>query len=340
MPVSRANELSLNRFAQPSIDLPSGTAPCRQQTTAADLGLNRLGRLFIALNAAVFIVDVLLFSVSHLTITWSALVLNIGLFGAFLVVWLNFYFVPGRPHERFAAEVILVVGLVILLTNFGSVMQYGAVALGFPFIDPWLAAADRGLGVYVPALASWTSQHQILKQLLVLAYVSFMPQFFFAVAVIAAYRDRERLWELAFHLFVCLIATVAALILFPAVCPPEYYHFQSSIDMTHLIRQIEAFHNGTEKLVQFDQLEGLVSFPSFHVAGALIVTWAFRRRYWLLVPLACVNLIMIASTFLTGVHYFVDALAGVALFGGSVALYRRFGRPLLEAERRSNEAGL
>jgi membrane-associated phospholipid phosphatase len=80
------------------------------------------------------------------------------------------------------------------------------------------------------------------------------------------------------------------------------------------------------KVVRFDELEGLVSFPSFHVAGALIVLWAARRRRWLLMPLVCWNLVLIASTFMTGVHYVIDVIASVPLFLGSVALYQRYCR--------------
>ena len=92
-------------------------------------------------------IDIVLFRASGLSVQWSTV--NAGELGlvALLVVWLNFYFVPGHPRESFAAEVVFVVGLMVLVTVLGSPMQYGAVAIGAPYADPWLAAADAAIGV-------------------------------------------------------------------------------------------------------------------------------------------------------------------------------------------------
>ena len=38
--------------------------------------------------------------------------------------------------------------------------------------------------------------------------------------------------------------------------------------------------DGSMTTVPWDNLEGLVSLPSFHTAGAAIVTWAFRQHPW------------------------------------------------------------
>jgi len=73
----------------------------------------------------------------------------------------------------------------------------------------------------------------------------------------------------------------------------------------------------------------LISFPSFHTAGALMVTWTFRHKRWFLVPLILLNIGLISATFMMGAHYFVDTLGGVALFAASVWMYRRI-HPLLD----------
>ena len=70
----------------------------------------------------------------------------------------------------------------------------------------------------------------------------------------------------------------------------------------------------------------MISFPSFHVAGALMVTWAFRRRPGWLAVLTALNTALVASTVLTGAHYGVDVVATVALFAVSILLWRRWGR--------------
>jgi membrane-associated phospholipid phosphatase len=328
--LAAAPPLHLVAIAQP-IDRPylkggaiAGRRIPRPRPTLAQLGLNRLGMFLVALNALVIVTDIALYTSSGLSIQWATVVMGELCLGLTFAVWLNFYCVPGGSKEWFVAELMFVVSLMVFLTNVGSPMQYGAVALGAPYADPWLAAADAALGIHVPALAAWTFAHPLISVLLKVSYFSLLPQFVLTIVVFAAFRDREGLWEFAFHIHVCVIATVAALMVWPAVCPPEYYGFRPTIDMTHLIQQIQRLHQGTMKVVRFDELEGLVSFPSFHVAGALIVMWAARRRRWLLMPLACWNLVLIASTFMTGVHYVTDVIASVPLVLGSVALYRRY----------------
>jgi hypothetical protein len=272
---------------------------------------------------------VLLFSIGGLTLEWSTTWLGAVLLAALLIVWLTFYFVPGAHDELFTAEALFIVLLIVFLTNVASPMQYGAIALGAPYADPWLARSDAAIGVHLPALAAWTRDHRMISIAATLSYATLLPQFLFAVVVLAVLRERERLWEFAFHFHFCLILAVAALTIWPAVCPPAYYHFASTIDMTRLMRQIQGFHAGTMKVVRFDELEGLVSLPSFHVAGALIVTWAFRSRPRILIPLIVLNAALILSTFITGVHYVVDVIAAVPLCVVSRAVYCFWARPLL-----------
>jgi membrane-associated phospholipid phosphatase len=305
------------------------TVRSRPRPRLSAIGLNPLGRRLLALNAIVLATDVFFFSIRGLSLDWSTAWLGAVLLAALFIVWLNFYVVPGPREEWFVAEALFVVLLIILVTNVASPMQYGAVAMGAPYVDWWLAAADARLGVSVAAMAAWTRAHGAVALLALLAYASLLPQFVFAVVALAALRDRERLWEFAFHFHACLVVTVAALTIFPAVCPPAYYGFAPTIDMTRLIGQIKGFHDGSLTVVKFDELEGLVSFPSFHVAGGLIVTWAFRRRTRILVPLLALNAALVASTVVTGVHYLVDVIATLPLCAASLAAYHWWGRSLV-----------
>jgi hypothetical protein len=304
----------------------------RPRPALARLGLNPLGQRLVALNATVLVVGGLIFSGRGLTVEWSTVWFGALLLSVILIAWLNFYFVPGPRKEWFVAEVLFVALVMVLLTNVIAPLQYGAVAIGSPYADPWLAAADARMGVYVPSLAAWTRAHPATSLLATLTYFTFLPQLVLTVFALAALRERERLWEFAFHFHVCLIVTIAALAIWPAVCAPAYYGFTSTIDTTRAIRQIKGLHEGTMTVVRFDDLEGLVSFPSFHVAGAILVTWAFRRRRRILIPLIVLNIGLVISTFITGEHYLVDVLASVPLFAFSLAAYRWWGRPLLTAD--------
>jgi hypothetical protein len=311
---------------------PAGLAAIGEPASAPSLvrfGLNRLGRLLLMLNAVALIVGVLLLSASGVSIDWATAWPAAALLSALVAVWLNLYFIPGAPSEAFVAEVLVVTFAMVLLTNVLVPMQYGALALGAPYADPWLARADTWLGASAPAITAWTWQHGSVATLARVVYFTFAPQMLLAVIILAVLRDRHRLWEFAFHFHVCLMITIAALILWPCLHASGFYGFVPVIDMSHAIAQIKGFHDGTMTLVRFDDLDGLVSVPSFHVAGALLVTWAFRSRPRVLVPLIVLNAGLCLSTVLTGEHYVIDVLAAVPLVAASVAAWCWLGRPLL-----------
>ena len=288
------------------------------------LGINRVGLTLAAINLLLLLADVALYTGLGLSIEWGSAARSVVLLVVLAIVWFNFYLTPGREHEWFIAELVFVLGMILILTNVASLFQYAAVAVGWPYVDPWLASADAALGVHVPTLAAWTGNHPRLNTLLTWAYFSFAPQMLVMVGVLAVARDRVRLWEFAFNFHFCLGLSVLALIPFPAICPPAHYGFTPTIDMAHLIGQIKQLHTGTLRLIRFEELEGLVSFPSFHVAGALATTWALRGRPVWFLAFTVLNVTLVFSTFITGVHYFVDVVASFPLVAVSILIYRRY----------------
>jgi PAP2 superfamily len=298
----------------------------------ARLGLNPLGQLLIGLNVVALVAGVACFSAGRLSIEWSTAWPGAAALSALVVVWLNFYYLPGARWEWFVAEVLFVTFVMVLLTNVLVPLQYGALALRAPWADPWLARADAWLGVSVPAMTAWTQLHPSTALAAKVVYSTFAPQMLLTIFALAVLRERDRLWEFAFHFHLCLIVTIAALAIWPAVCPPVFYGFRPTIDMTRVLAQIQGFHDGAMTTVSFNEVEGLVSVPSFHVAGVLLVTWAFRHRRPVFVALIVLNLGLTLSTVVTGVHYAIDVLAALPLVAASIAAYRWGGRRLLASD--------
>ena len=306
--------------------------PRTLKATNADLGVNPVTWLLIAVQLITLSVAGLLILRLHLSITdWPAEALaaiNLGLLGG---LWLYLFLVRGRSGsgECRVAETLLIFSLSALYGAIVAIAQYPAIAIGLPYADPWLARADAALGVNVVALAHMTGAHPMPSRFMTAAYVSSIPQSTLTIVGLSLLGDRERLWEFAFHLHLLLAAALISVALWPAVCPPAYYGFTPVIDMTRLIGQIRGFHDGSLTTIHLDQLEGLVSFPSFHAAGALMVIWAWRRRIWVALPVLALNLCVLASTFMTGVHYVIDVIAAVPMFFGSVLVYRWWLRRFL-----------
>ena len=157
------------------------------------------------------------------------------------------------------------------------------------------------------------------------AYLSLLGQFFLPVLVLPVwYRNRSAMWEYAFHFHVCSGITLVCLALWPAAGAFTYYGFKPAFTLTHFIDQFSGAYSGALTTIRPEDMEGLVSMPSFHVAGAVMVTWALRQsRIWLalLIP---VNVMLTAATVLTGTHYVADLFGTAAMCAGSLWLYRRF----------------
>jgi membrane-associated phospholipid phosphatase len=64
--------------------------------------------------------------------------------------------------------------------------------------------------------------------------------------------------------------------------------------------------------MNLQRLDGLITFPSFHTAVAVLMVHAARGTscFWLAIV---VNALMILSTFTEGGHYLVDVVAGAAI---------------------------
>jgi len=301
----------------------------RPVATRADLGVNGLSLTLAGVQLATLALLAVLYAGSNLTIAWSTAFQLIG-FGGIAGLWLYLFAIPSRSRREWVVtESLAVLLLIISLALIVGSGQYLVALWQRPLVDPYLATADRLLGVSVPGFVAWTRQHDWLTVALRVAYFTLLPQFILAILGLGlVLRDRDRLWEFAFHFHFCSLVTLAASGLFPAECAFIFYGFDPLIDQARFIHHFESLRAATFRTIRFDDIEGLISFPSFHVAGALMVTWAFRsRRAWLW-PLIVLNIGLIAATFMTGAHYVIDVLATFVIFPLSVWSYRHLKRIL------------
>lgn len=307
------------------------------------LGFHRLCAFFVALQVALLCATTGALLSTGLRLEWQDLASPRTTAVAFMWAgWVLHVVMPGRhPREWVIAETFLVIALLVTFSNIGSPLQYGIIAFRAPLADAWLARADALLGVHVPTLVSWTAAQPGLTSVLVAVYGSLLPQFVLAPLVLGCwYRDRRALWEYAWNFQFCLIAALVGLALFPAACAFTYYGFDSLLNQTRFTTQFDAVRSGVMTVLPLNDMEGMITFPSFHVAGGLLITWAFRRyRVWA-IGLGLVNAVLIASTVLTGAHYVVDVIAALGVFGCSVWLWRRVAVKWIEPATASETGAL
>jgi hypothetical protein len=242
-------------------------------------------------------------------------------------MWTFYFILPGRsPLDWRIAESIFALVVLSLLAQVLLPAQYLAAALNRPTIDPLLARWDAALGVHVPAIVAWTRERKIFADLLVWSYGTFTWQLSLLPILLGiVLRDRKALWEYVFHFYFCAIVILPIFALWPAACAFTYYGFESILNQTQFIDHFAGLRQGSFRVLSFGNMTGLVSMPSFHVAGAFMVTWALRRHVRWFVLAAVLNGLLTVSTVATGAHYLVDVFGTLLLFGCSLILFKRVG---------------
>ncbi|MEN6542798.1 phosphatase PAP2 family protein [Parvibaculum sp.] len=209
-------------------------------------------------------------------------------------------------------------------------MSYLFAAADMPLADATFVHADRALGFDWMGWLSWVNEHPRLGTILAYAYQSSMPQVA-CVLVLLAFTDRhEHLSEFLTLFWLTTVTTITISALLPAIGAYEYFqparHLYENLapsgGIAH-IDQVLGLRNGTNRVVDLANLNGLVAFPSFHTQLAVITTWAFWRVPFVRYPAATLNGLVVMSTPTQGGHYLVDILAG----GSLAILFILFLRP-------------
>lgn len=294
-----------------------------------DLGWHRLFGALLAIQAGLILATGPFYARMGVHVQWATALPVAGLCGFLVIGWGYYTISRTTAGERRLAEALL---LFAVLTSLGLILppaQYLALALRRPMIDAMLYRADLWLGVDVRACAAWTWQHTTIHWWLQHAYFTLIWQFSLVVPVLALLNQRQALWEYAFQFHVCSVVTLACFALFPAASAFQYLAFDPALPQRTFVAHFLAERAGTLPPLDFSAMQGLVSMPSFHVAGALMVTWAVRRT-WLLWPAVVLNTLLSLATFLTGAHYMVDVIGAFVMVAGSGYLWRRWGARLLD----------
>jgi membrane-associated phospholipid phosphatase len=247
-------------------------------------------------------------------------VLSVGLLA---LIW-TVYGRTGRSDRiagTAAAGAVLLIGMALLSTS-----SYVAAALTpLPLFDNALASADRALGFDWTAWTAAIQRHPVVSRVLEASYNAMLPELVGAVLYLGFRREARSLLT---SLIVAGLITVCISGLVPAIG-----HLPNAPHVPALL----ALRAGR---VLDGIPQGLVSFPSYHAAVAILLTIAFRRHAWLF-PVACVvNGLMVISTLTTGGHYLVDVLAGagVAWISHRIAQRNLRGRSLAASQEMKSRA--
>ena len=206
--------------------------------------------------------------------------------------------------------------LSIMLLTMMITFPLTVLSASIPYRDDWLAAADLALGFDWRALNATVEAHPWLATAMMLAYVTMVPQFAVVVVALAAAGRLRRLQHLVLSVALCLAVTLGIF----AVMPALGYHGHLGLpNAPPFVALLQALRSGAIGTTRLETLDGLISFPSFHTAAALILAWAFWDLRMLRWPAIVLNLLVVASTPVMGSHYLVDLIAGAALGTTAIA---------------------
>ncbi|MGE0222324.1 MAG: phosphatase PAP2 family protein [Acetobacteraceae bacterium] len=228
----------------------------------------------------------------------------------------------------FAAFVVIAYGLTSLM--------YLAATLNRPLIDPYLAAADAALGFDWVGWYRFVHGHPLLLRVLLFAYWTMQPQILCALFLLPITGRFVRLREFIASLAVALLLTTVMFGTFPAEGAWVQHAIRDPADLSYL-QVLRALRAGQFTIINFDELDGLVTFPSFHVASAVLLINAARGTP--LMPLAVVlNATMAVASISEGMggHYLMDAVGGIAVACLGIAAARGI-ETCRETRRRSIE---
>ena len=178
-------------------------------------------------------------------------------------------------------------------------------------IDSLLNQLDQSLGFNLPRLMNWTWSKDIYVYICNYAYNSWVFQVTLIPILITALGKYKR--ALRYYFSFTFSYALAELIYYfwPTTAPATVVHNNHfSISQQHLVQNFILMRAGNTHLLP---TTGLISFPSLHVAGAMLIimlTWKNKILRW---PILLLNIVLIYATMGLGYHYLVDVLAGMLI---------------------------
>ena len=213
-----------------------------------------------------------------------------------------------------------------------SILEYYLATSPAPLHDSLLIQSDRALGFDWPALCRWADGHAAIRELLAFPYFSLSAESVVVMVVIGLFYPR-RARRFTTALILSSLLTIPLHWFFPVGGPFVAFAdrglphscFGLAYEGT---RQYLAMRTHAFASIPLDNISGIIAFPSYHAACAVLLTY-FLRGIPVLFPAAVVfNLLMVLATPVIGGHYATDVLAGLA-----VAAVTIYGIERIEAGR-------
>lgn len=137
----------------------------------------------------------------------------------------------------------------------------------------------------------------------------------------------RRVAEVTFLTVMTIVGCGIVGLFMPAEGPLAYLHMPRAIADTlpeysgvYYMELFNAYRFSRVSTIDFDQLNGVITFPSWHVCLAMIMYHVMSDKRSLKLPFAILAVLTVISAFPIGGHYFSDAIGGALIFIGSLSV--------------------
>ncbi|MBR1214843.1 phosphatase PAP2 family protein [Bradyrhizobium sp. JYMT SZCCT0180] len=249
-----------------------------------------------------------------------ALAVTLGIVAALALIAYLYAFAKGDQADPKLIFPLGAISQLLLIATIMGPLTYVAAVTNWPLQDRALLAIDRAMGLDPEMIARYVNDRDWLGALLVRSY-TLIKIILVAIPLVLALTSRFvrlQVFVLAFSL--TLIMTLVISTFTPAVGtyyglnidPAQFSSLDASMYQAQL-RDILALRDGSLRHLELLKITGIVSFPSFHAASAVLYIWALWPVRYVGGAAVVLNLLMMASTPVIGAHYMIDVFGGVAL---------------------------
>ncbi|MBR1225366.1 MULTISPECIES: phosphatase PAP2 family protein [unclassified Bradyrhizobium] len=254
------------------------------------------------------------------TIKPLALAVTLGIVAALALIAYLHAFAKGDQADPKLIFPLGAISQLLLIATIMGPLTYVAAVTNWPLQDRALLAIDRAMGMDPEMIARYVNDREWLGALLVRSY-TLIKIILLAIPLVLALTSRFvrlQVFVLAFSL--TLIMTLVISTFTPAVGtyyglnidPAQFSSLDASMYQAQL-RDILALRDGSLRHLELLKITGIVSFPSFHAASAVLYIWALWPVRYVGGAAVVLNILMMASTPVIGAHYMIDVFGGVAL---------------------------
>lgn len=221
-----------------------------------------------------------------------------------------------------------------------SVMSYAFASLGafFPLQDGTFAAIDRAMGFDWLATVAFVNEWPTAVEVMKAGYHYTIAAVMYALVFLNVVKRIDRLTEFFWAMMLTCVAANVLSAVMPAL--GAYVWYAPAYDIRNAIsadsgvwhlKHFEALRDGSFKVFDLASTEGLVTFPSYHTAMALLIPLAMRGYGAITAVAWVVASIVVASTVPIGGHYLIDVIAGGLLAVACVHMLARVRKPVMSA---------